>query len=139
MLQAISSLGLTNEGASSMRGGAMFKRSGGLLSVVATGAAIVVGTAVIGIPSANAEARGRIVPKSETVAVKDHGGLRGTPVVAVSRKAPAACRKQNASCPRVTVGAGWSLYLYLNRGDVNWLAGLGYGVVTGALCAWGAT
>lgn len=34
-----------------------------------------------------------------------------------------------------TVGAGWSLYVYLNHGDINWLLGLGYTAASAAICA----
>jgi hypothetical protein len=37
--------------------------------------------------------------------------------------------------PQVRVGAGWYLYVYLNRGDFHWLLGLGYAAASAALCA----
>jgi hypothetical protein len=35
----------------------------------------------------------------------------------------------------VSVGLGWYIYVYLDRGDWIWLAGLGYTAATAALCA----
>jgi hypothetical protein len=37
---------------------------------------------------------------------------------------------------QVSVGLGWYIYIYLNRGDWIYLAGLGYTAATAALCAW---
>lgn len=35
----------------------------------------------------------------------------------------------------ITVGAGWYLYIYLNSGDVNYLANVGYAVETALICS----
>lgn len=67
-----------------------------------------------------------------------HRGLTGEPVVAVRRGVTTSCAP-NQVCADVSVGAGWYLYLYLNRGNVNWLRGLGYAAASSALCAWVAT
>lgn len=37
--------------------------------------------------------------------------------------------------PNVKVGLGWSIYVYLNQGNINWLRGLGYTAASAALCA----
>jgi len=37
--------------------------------------------------------------------------------------------------PQVTVGLGWSIYVYLNAGNINWLRTLGYNAASIALCA----
>ena len=63
-----------------------------------------------------------------------HGVLTGTPVVRTRQATVTGPVGQ--VCAQATVGAGWYLYLYLNRGDVNWLAGLGYAAASAALCAW---
>jgi hypothetical protein len=38
--------------------------------------------------------------------------------------------------PQFSVGLGWYTYLYLDRGDWLFLAGLGHTAATAALCAW---
>ena len=41
-----------------------------------------------------------------------------------------------APSPDFSVGLGWYIYVYLDRGDWEFLAGLGYAGATAALCAW---
>lgn len=41
-----------------------------------------------------------------------------------------------AGGPNFTVGLGWYIYVYLNRGDWIYLAGLGAAAATAALCWW---
>lgn len=38
--------------------------------------------------------------------------------------------------PQFSVRLGWYIYMYLDRGDWIFLAGLGYTAATAALCAW---
>lgn len=42
---------------------------------------------------------------------------------------------RHGASPQIRVGAGWYLYVYLNRGDFHWLLGLGYAAASAALCS----
>lgn len=44
-------------------------------------------------------------------------------------------RYEPSDTTHISVGFGWRIYVYLDRGDWIWLAGLGYTAATSALCA----
>lgn len=60
-----------------------------------------------------------------TVEVRDAAGR----LVSTKSSSP------GTALPQVNVGLGWSVYVYLNAGNINWLRGLGYTAATGTLCA----
>lgn len=68
----------------------------------------------------------RPTDKPITVVVRDKQGR----VVS-----PEAMRTGVDGPNNVSIGLGWSVYVYLDAGDINWLRGLGYGAATAALCA----
>ena len=43
-------------------------------------------------------------------------------------------RYEPSDTTRISIGLGWRIYVYLDRGDWIWLAGLGYAGATSALC-----
>lgn len=65
-------------------------------------------------------------------AVEQRFGLTGGSLVAV-RCEPTGSSPHGIS-PQWTVGLGWYSYVYLDRGDWIWLAGLGFTAASAALC-----
>jgi hypothetical protein len=62
-------------------------------------------------------------------------GLTGDSRVIVTCE-PAKTHVGSDPQPNLTIGLGWYIYIYLNRGDWLYLAGLGYTAAAAALCAW---
>ncbi len=63
------------------------------------------------------------------------GGLRRAPVVVIAPSDPVLGAPIGDS-PEWTVGLGRYIYVYLNRGDWFWLAGLPRIVATTVICGW---
>lgn len=62
-------------------------------------------------------------------------GLSGESRVVVTQERSSLLRNGSAQ-PQFSVGLGWFIYVYLDRGDWIWLAGLGAAGATTALCGW---
>ena len=105
-----------------------------LFASIATVVVMTIGGGAVMLP---ASAEAKTVRTAVAHVRHEEPGLHHEPVVEARCGGVAAAGAAVAKpCQFWTVGAGWSLYLYLNRGDVNWLYGLGYTAATAALCVW---